>query len=181
MIETPQIMVYVPSQYLGYKDQNQLKKAYLMAVDSRTSMALSFTVYLETGAIWSGLPIEAIRMDKYNKINLKVQFSNDLLQPFSCLSDDASIIEYSLLKNAKVSCKGLGPGHYLFTISYRNKGLAEDPEQNKTHNIICLDNGQLAALPNNNLIVKDNWFSDENQKEELKNYKRNSKHYFPGG
>lgn len=181
MVQLPEILVYVKSEFLGFKSKNPFKKAYLLAVDTRTSMALKFTVYLDSGAVWSGLPIEALYCDKFGSINTKIHYENQILQPFSCLSNESKVIEYGLIKNAEIKSRTLGKGHYMFTINYIGLGLSEDPEQYKTHNIVCLENGQLAALPNNDFTVVDNWFVDDNAKEELKFYRRNKKHYFPGG
>ena len=73
--------------------------------------------------------------------------------------------------------KDLGPANYLFTINYQGDGIAEDPEQYKTHNIVVLNNGQLAAVPNNIMKAKDNWFSTDKKMK----YARIKKHYFAGG
>lgn len=183
MINTPSIKVKVNNYYLtDGTDLGKFTEGYLMAVDCRPFQAIKFTVYLESGAIWSGLPIEAIYCDNFKEISLSSappqHLTTDVLQPFSCLEGPYDTIEYNLIKNAKLNTK-LGNAHYLFTINYEGSGLASDPEQYKTHNIVVLESGQLAALPNNMIKVVDNWFSDDTI--DTSNYKRSSKHYFPGG
>lgn len=178
MIETPRIKVLVKNTYLGLKDDG-LTQAYLMAVDCRMSSYIRFTVYLETGALWSSLPIEAIYCDKFGEVDLTKESSTEDLQPYSCLEGPISIVEYTLVKNASVDTKTLGAGNYLFTINYEGVGISEDPEQYKSHNIVCLESGQLCALPNNYIRFKDNWFAQHNN-EKLE-YKRSKTYYFPGG
>ena len=178
MIQAPKVKLLVDNKFLGLTNSG-LTQAYLLALDCRMSSFIRFTVYLESGAVWSGLPIEALYCDRFNSVQMDDKLTTDVLQPFSCLEGPTSIVEYEILKNASVMSRGLGSGNYLFTINYQGNGLAEDPEQYKTHNIIVLESGRLAALPNNYLRFKDNWFSYQaNQPVE---YKRMPDFYFPGG
>jgi hypothetical protein len=177
VITTPKIKLLVDNKYLGL-DNSNLTQAYLLAVDCRMSSFIRFTVYLETGAVWSGLPIEALYCDRFGSVE-RNGLSTEKLQPYSCLEGPVSIVEYELLKNAAVETKTLGSGYYLFTINYQGSGLADDPEQYKTHNIVVLENGRLAAMPNNYLRFKDNWFSYE--ASEPVAYKRSPEYFFAGG
>ena len=179
MKNLPAIKIFVDKNYITDFSENGLVEAYLLAADCRKNSIIKFTVYLSSGAIWSGLPINAVWTDRYNPIDLDKKIEDSkTLQPFSCLENPISIITYDLVKNTLLECE-LGEANYLFTINYEGDGLAEDPEQYKTHNIVVLKSGQLAALPNNHLRFKDNWFSD--LKEDTSNYKRNKRHWFPGG
>lgn len=178
MINTPSIKVIVLNEYLtDFKEKGQTE-GYLLAVDCRPGSIIKFTVYLQSGAIWSGLPIEALFCDKFSKITFKKIKKTKELQPFSCTEGPISIVSYPLIKNANLNTK-LGPANYLFTINYEGEGLSEDPEQYKTHNIVVLKSGQLSALPNNFISVLDNWFSEE--KYDTSKYKRTRKFFFPGG
>lgn len=179
MIETPIIKVLVHKSFLTAGVETEFVDAYLMGIDARPNHHIRFTVYLSSGAVWSGLPIEAVYCDRFNPINVTAVLETSKLQPFSCLEGPASVITYSLLKNAKLETS-LGPANYLFTVNYQGEGLAEDPEQYKTHNIVVLTSGQLAALPNNQMRVLDNWFASS-QANATANYKRSNKFYFPGG
>lgn len=178
MTPLPAIKIHVDTLYLTQRKQKGFTEAYLMGVDARMSDALKFTVYLESGAVWSGLPIEALYCDRFGAI-APCHWSNEILQPYSCLDGPVSVIRYKLLKNAKLIIKDLGAARYLFTINYQGGGLADDPEQFKTHNVIVLDEfGVLAAVPNNYMKVADNWFGAN---IDTRNYRRNNKHYFAGG
>ncbi len=177
MLSLPAIKVSIAKGYLTANAEHGFVNAYLMAVDARPSQHLRFTVYLESGAIWSGLPIEAIYCDRFGLITPD-NLTTETLQPFSCLEGPVSIISYPLIKHAHLETR-LGKARYLFTINYEGEGLSEDPEQAKSHNIVVLQNGRLAALPNNYMRVVDNWFSEADQS--TSNYKRTNRFFFPGG
>lgn len=174
----PARKVLIKSEYLSnYQIKDQFVEAYLLSVKTMPYRALQFTVYTEHGAIYSHLPIEAIYFSPLPP-NIK-HFTTEQLQPFSCLENPATIITYSLLNMAccKVTSLGNIEAYYLFTIDYCGNGLAFDPEQTKTHNIVALSTGQLAAMPNNFLRFDDNWFKIH----ENFPYKRQQQNYYPGG
>lgn len=181
----PTIKVQVNRNYLN-KELYGWESAYLVAAHCRNGRPILFTVHLESGALYSGLPIEAVMCDRYEG---NESFSYDptlmiteTLQPFSCLEGPVQAITYEHLKGCAGQFK-IGdttmPGHYLFTIDYAGSGLAEDPEQYKTHNIIQLDNYHLAALPNNHCLFQDNFFTVNDKG--WPRYARNTKYWTAGG
>ncbi len=176
VINSPTIKLFVKSKYITGLDSENIP-CYLMGIDARENQHLRFTVYLNSGAIWSGLPIEALYSDRMEKEQDKL-FENHELQPFTCLDGTVSVVTYKILMNANVKT-ALGLGRYLFTVNYQGMELSDDPEQYKTHNIIALDNGQVCALPNNMIKVVDNWFTIEDA--DTKNYKRTNVRYTAGG
>lgn len=177
----PSINVKVCKSYLTNGQESGLEDAYLLAVKSIPGRPLLFTVYLDTGASWSGLPITAIYCDRFNPINYDAPpLSIEEAQPFSCLEGDINVLTYNLLKNAKAY---LGPdklvGNYLFTIDYLGEGLAEEPSQHKTHNIFVLDTGHLVAYPNNMILWTDGFFAYE--PGTAPDYRRTNKYYLGSG
>jgi hypothetical protein len=175
VINLPAKKIFIRSEYLsadGVKDD--FVAAYFVAVKAVANKALQFTVYTEHGAIFSGLPIEAIT----SRPEIKgTPLTNEELQPFTCLEGPVSLVSYELLKDANLDTKLGISGSYVLTLDYEGSGLAEDPEQYKTHNLIQLDNGQFAALPNNYCYFKDNWLRSNKKFP----YKRPSKKYYAGG
>lgn len=173
------LKVFVKSEYLtNGKVLNEFIEAYLMALKAVVNRAIEFTVYTEHGAIFSGLPIEAVYKHIPNG-KFKI-FKTDKLQPYTCLESPVNIVKYGLLEHALCLVPSLKTyGHYLFTIDYSGGGLANDPEQHKTHNIIYLASGQLAAMPNNFIQFIDNWFVGLEIKKYP--YKRRTKNYYAGG
>jgi hypothetical protein len=168
----------------GGKVADNFTEANLIAVTSISNGILAFTVHLETGALWSRLPINALFIRRFNANATPSVMSLDLAQPYSCLEGDINVIAHPYLKNYEVTIFEGGKrnqprkGHYLFTVDYLGTGLAEDPVQFKTHNVCCLDTGELIAYPNNYLLFTDSYFTVS---ESPPQYKRQDKYYIPGG
>lgn len=174
-VNTPMLKLNVLKSFLTQDslDSNTFLECYLISVKSIYGRPLLFTIYTEDGALYSNLPIHCLYLNQ-----LKFQIELDVAQPYSCISDKIQIIQYEFMKDMDVKCylsSGVRKGRYLFTIDYYNDGLAEDPEQFKTHNIIALDEGPLVALPNNKCLFNDGFFSK--QSNELPKYKRNSNYW----
>lgn len=183
-VNVPTIKVKVDSTYLTKGKSNDLWNGYLVAVQCLPSRPLLFTVHLENGALFSGLPVAALFRSDVKKKN-KV-WGTPLLQPWSCLETlDISVLEYNHLKNYQVFVNSGDIkkfGQYMFTINYGGKGLSEDPEQHKSHNIVSLDHsGQFCAMPNNFLSFMDKYFYDYKLSDQRKLLSRNSKYYLAGG
>lgn len=177
----PAINVKICKTFLTNNQEQGLEDAYLVAVKSIPGRPLLFTVYLDTGATWSGLPITAIYCERFN-VATKKDYTIQECQPFSCLEGDINVITYDLLKNAEAKIKIKGEvvkANYLFTIDYLGEGLSEDPSQHKTHNIFVLDTGQLVAYPNNMILWQDKFFAYS--PETLPNYKRTNKYWMGSG
>jgi hypothetical protein len=156
IINTPTIAVQVVNKYLTQDASDyDFTSGYLTAVKSVDGNCLMFTVMLDNGAMYSNLPIEVIYCARYGEINPEVTFTTAQLQPYSCLDGDIEIVEYGVARHSEMMVKIAGldiAARYLFTIDYNGTDLADDPEQRKTHNIVCLVSGQLAALPNNKCL-----------------------------
>ncbi len=184
----PSLKVVVKDSYLTqHPTNNDLTQAYLVAVKSEQSQALKFTVFLETGALWSGLTIDALLCFRYDLPGFSEydEYTLQELQPYSCLSDQIQVISYKFMKNYMGRFKigdDVVPGAYLFTIETIGEGtLADDPEQFKTFNVIQLYNNQLAALPNNYCYWDDDYFVDKTKQDKVRSYRRNSEYPLPGG
>lgn len=165
------IKVQVKRSFLYQSREKGFEDGYLIAVKSQNNRPLMFTVHLESGALFSNIPINQIYCNRFRKNNEK-SYCLDSLQPYSCLTGDINVIKYNHLKDCKVHIKTLGTGYYLFTIDYLGEGLSEDPEQIKSHNIIALMDGALCALPNNHCLFIDRFFTN-NKSATFPVYKRN--------
>lgn len=183
----PSLKVRVWDEYLtDDPGRTESTEAYLVAVKSEINQALKFTVYLESGALWSGLTIDTLTCSRYPVMKgLCKVYSLQELQPYSCLSNNIQAIEYTFMKNYKGTFnigKEKVSGWYLFTIETIGSGtLADDPEQFKTFNVVQLENSQLAALPNNFCNWDDDFFFDGEKAKDKVNYRRNSNYPLPGG
>lgn len=175
--DLPALKVYIEQSYLTADQLHGLEEAYLVGVKSQANHPLKFTVHLETGGLWSGLPIEAISLSR----DLVLSYDTTLLQPFSCLEGNIQVIEYKYLQKYQVHAMIDGkllPGLYYCTIDYCGSGLTDDPEQFKTHNLILLDGGQIAALPNNMCLFTDHHFTKSSEPVIPRHYSRSSDRYY---
>lgn len=175
-ITLPAIKLFVRKKYIVYDPEDGFIEAYLMAVTAINGKALKFTVLTEHGAIYSGLPIEAL----FIKPSFEKIYDTPKLQPFSALEGPVSCVVLPLVQEAICNVIPLGESaQYLFSLFYESSlGLADDPEQNKSHNIVALSSGQLAAMPNNYLLFTNNWFCDTLN---TVTYKRQKQKFYPGG
>lgn len=159
ILDLPATKVFIYSQFLQAKHRERFTEAYLVAVTTIPGRPLLFTVHTVDGAVYSRLPIHSFQT-KETKQALSLYDLSDL-QPWSCLEGPAFFIQHSYLKGYTVHAKVKGNtliAEYFGTIDYFGGGLASDPEQHKTHNLIMLDNGQMAALPNNHCLFVDKHF-----------------------
>jgi hypothetical protein len=82
----------------------------------------------------------------------QIEYDLDVLQIWDCFSPNAYIFEKTFFNRCRVETflktKKLVEGNYLFTIDWEGY-LADVPEEHKSANFIELENGQIAAQPNN--------------------------------
>lgn len=184
-INLPKLKVQVKSSFVtSNKKEWWLIEGYLVAARCNYGEPILFTIHLQNGALFSGLPIEALSIDSC-PVQLIDELTTAELQPWSCLESPVQVIQYDYFKNAEVtinSPKIQEVGEYLFSIDYHGEGLARDPEQHKTHNIIRINSsGRLCAMPNNYLIFKDEFFYDDKLSNQRRLLKRNTVRYKAGG
>jgi hypothetical protein len=185
MINVPTTKVYVKPEYLGLSPDLPLQEAYLIAVEGKQNESLKHTIHLSSGALFGGLPIECLYWKEAAASSEHALFwDTSVLQPYSCTEGPIHCVELSYLRNYQGVARIDGADYnveYMFTISYSGIGLTSDPEQNKTHNYVkLLDNGQIAALPNNKLLWIDEHFTDNGDPVTWPPYRRVSKKYLAG-
>lgn len=168
-IEIPRFKGLIISEFISTAKQ-ELIEAYIFSLTTIEARPLLFTIHTIDGALYSRIPIQAI----LHRLPTGTQFNADYLDPWGAISSSSQAVSYNYLKDYHVISETLGRGTYKFTIDYFNGGFSEDPEQHKTSNIIFLDNGQIAALPNNFTLFKDRHFTTPNQ---LYKYKRNKTYW----
>jgi hypothetical protein len=75
-----------------------------------------------------------------------------------CCSYDVTVIEYEYLQGMRCQCllkdKKAYAGEYLFTVDWCGTNDSEEPGEggHKCAHILCLDNGNYAAQPNNRIF-----------------------------
>ncbi len=167
ILDIPYLKVLIDKRVLTGSEESGFINAYLFSVTLIESRPLLFTAHLEDGAIYSRIPLKYI-------FHKEPEGERLLTDPWGAISSNGQVVQHRYLKDYFVECDISGfavAGRYLFTIDYFDGGFSEDPEQHKTSNIISLETGQLAALPNNLCRFVDDHFTESG---DLLKYKRNS-------
>lgn len=157
--DCPTTKVLVRAEYLYNHERGHgtYVEGYLFAVTSLANRPLLFTVHLQSGAVISRLPLDALCTKPCEKWPL-----HDL-ELWSALSNTITVLQHEYLKrySMQVRVNDMSYGAtYLFTIDSCGEGFAESPDQHKTFNIAQLDTGHLVAQPNNRCLFLDSHFVD---------------------
>lgn len=149
-----------------------------MSVRARSNQALQFTVLLDNGALFTGLPAHAItfREDLFNR---KLELTD--AQMWDCVSDDIDVFCMESLRYAecevrpnKISPKS---GTYLFTIDFVGEGYSRHPTHWKQLHVIQTTDGYLMLYPQYRIRFLDAALFEE---KDLPKYKANTKHWIVG-
>lgn len=170
ILDIPRFKCWVQQAYLSNNEQNGFVEGYCIAVTLIENRPLLFTVHTIGGAIYSRLPIYAV--------NHEPMLAEHPLRPdtWGAISSNGQVIAHQYLKDYRTVVTIDGEkfeGIYKFTIDYFDGGFAEDPEQHKTSNIIFLENGKIAAVPNNQCLFLDSHFTGPDDTK----YKRNTTYF----
>lgn len=141
--DCPPIQVKVSNSYLKQNKSYGHEKGTLIAIRVQQNQSFQFTVLLESGALFTGIPISAI-------CGLEADTALDIMeaQAYDAIGEDIEVIEHQILRLMNCEVKtyenNLIKGVYLFTIEFRNSGLARHPEQWKQFHVISSEYGFLA-------------------------------------
>lgn len=155
---------YVESSFVARSPRPTLEPCTWFGLTSVPGRAWGLTVLLESGAIYSGIPPHAIVFG--DQVAAAVNDSNLQLadwtiyeaQLWDCFGYDFAVHEYEHLQGRDVEAAIAGipelvDGVYLFTAQHYGDGYSRTPEQAKQFHFVQLENGRLAALPANKLVV----------------------------
>jgi hypothetical protein len=174
ILDFPRLKVRIDKSFIsngeGFED------GYIFAVTLLENRPLLFTVHLESGAIYSRLPLKAFENKLYEHMELtETELEN--VDPWGAISSFGQVIKHEYLKDYAVKVRNgesFINGMYWATIDYMEGGFAQDPEQHKTSNIILLENGQIGAYPNNHCLFVDRHFTKEDPETQ---YRRNDEYF----
>lgn len=174
LVDIPFIHGFVRRPYItGVGNNFDYEECYIFAMTCIASRPPLFTCHLRSGAVFSRLPLEAF-------VTTSGYVDPDpALVPWTCVGHRADVLCHEYLKDytVKVLNKDL-VGRYLFTIDYTTGNYSEDSEQHKTHNVIALLDGRIAAMPNNYCRFIDQHFVDETLS--TGDYRRQRAHWTAG-
>jgi len=167
---------YVFCEFLrGHEEgHGETEAVMVFGLASHASRALGFHILTESGATFWNVPIHALAMTPDAQ---REELST--LQPWDCFSENVTAAEFKALRGLRVEAH-LSPerremGSYLFTVDWFDNGYSFEPEQAKCAHILVLDNGCLAALPNNRVIWFEQSFTKSKPGGERPLYRVNTK------
>jgi len=162
------LYVNVKNEFLGPKMPNGVTRAIWHGIYSREYQTLMCHVFLESGAHWSGLPLHAISVTEDFSV------TREHLMPWAAMGEDTEVWHAHYL--AGLSCEIHAPfkakGRHTGMVVDWSDGYSRYPEEHKPLNLISLDSGQFALLPNNYATYRDGHFTNPSARENLKNYRR---------
>jgi hypothetical protein len=180
----PPLKVFVRNEFL-YDQQSghgEFTEGWLHAIRSIKGLGFQFYVLLETGALFTGLPLHALCVKKDAP-----KWELAKTQLWDNLSYDISVIQFDFIKG--MSCEVLlkdktrETGSYIFTVDYahpsdNSNGLSETPNEWKSAHFIELNNGNIVAYPPNRILFKDASLIDPNVDPSKLGYKVNTHYWY---
>jgi len=175
----PPIRVHVWDYFLYNRDGSKEGKTagHLMAVRARSNQALQFTVLLDNGALFAGLPAQAITFTP-DTINPKLNMQD--AQMWDCISEHIEVFTVENLRYADCAVKGdqfKELGTYLFTIDFVGEGYSRHPTHWKQLHAVQTLSGYLLLYPQYRLQFLDKALLCE---EKLPAYIANEHHWIVG-
>jgi hypothetical protein len=168
------IYVNVDNRFLGPEMPNGVTPGIWHGVYAREGQVLMCHVLLESGANWSGLPLHALSFTQ------DFRFPAEKLMPWGAMGTNTVVwsADYLLGLACDVHAPIEATGrHTGFVVDWVD-GFSRYPHEHKPLNLIVLDSGQFALLPNNYLTYKDAHFVREEARENMKYYRRGETVYW---
>lgn len=136
----PALPVYVHHSFLHKASEDSWKlkpeAGTLVSVRAQSNQALQFSVLLESGALYTGLPINALASAPHFDVMPLLK-----AQAYDCICSHIEVIELELLRRMKCTYlpweeKTPHQAYYLFTIDFTETGLARHPVQWKQFHVL---------------------------------------------
>jgi len=140
----------------------QFEECAIFGITSIPSRALHFSILCESGAQWARIPIHMLRHHKPEKNAPKHDLPG--LMCWDCHGWSFSVTQYDFLR--EMGCKfrqpdgKIVPASYWFTLDHTENGYSLYPPEHKCYHLLLLEDGsgQIAAMPNNRILWKDDSF-----------------------
>ncbi len=168
------LYVNVDNRFLGDKMPQGTTPAIWHGVFCRANQILMCHVLLESGANWSGLPIHALSTSE------SFIYGTNELVPWAAMGEDIDVFHSKYLEG--IECRTSNSleskaRHTGIIIDWKD-GFSRYPQEHKPLNLLELQSGQFAVLPNNYIVYSDKHFVTKDAQENLKYYKRGEKTYW---
>jgi hypothetical protein len=169
---------YVQTDILrGLDGSEEFEPCVIIGVTSRPSRCLHFSILCESGAQWANIPIHKLRWEMPENAPHPIHD----LQCWDNHGWDFSTVQYDYLR--EMGCEyrtpdgKMIPASYWFTLDHTDNGFSQYPPEHKCYHLLLLEDssGQIAAMPNNRILWKDDSFVKPNP-DTLKTYRVMSPH-----
>jgi hypothetical protein len=177
----PPIPVYVWDHFLYDCESSNRNKTsgHLISVRARQNQALQFTILLDNGALFTGLPAHAITFTESTLNDIRPLPD---CQMWDCISDDIDVFTMESLRYADCEVKagelGFVSGQYLFTIDFVGEGYSRHPTHWKQLHAVQTNAGYFLLYPQYRIRFIDKALLED--KKELPRYKANTRHWIVG-
>lgn len=168
------LYVNIDNKFLGPNMPEGTTQAIWHGVYCREYQTLMAHVMLESGAHWSGLPVHSMSSTK------DFSWKMEQLMPWAAMGNEIETFSVKYLEGLEcdvfkpIESKGRHTGIMIDWVD----GYSRYPAEHKPLNVIQMENGQFAFLPNNFVLYRDKHFTDSKTKENLKHYRRGETVYW---
>lgn len=155
----------VRREFITNNTHSGIEHCIIHAVSVRPSESLTFSVLLENGAQYRGIPIHGLIVDQRPAMSIPPMLELQSHQCWGCFGTEFSIVnmQFNHLMNAEwtdsfgniFTGRGLG-----WAIEFHNDGYSNAPHQDKSFNMLLSTEGYLAAMPNNRVRWWDDSFTN---------------------
>jgi len=164
------IYVNINNVALGPEMPAGTTRGILHGIYCRPGQAIMGHVLLESGAHWSGM--------LWHLISTSDMFMEQplVLQPWGAMGEDMEAWHCHYLEGlvcSSIRGVALHGRHTGIIIDWRD-GFSRYPDEHKPLNMVHLNGGQFALLPNNYLLFNDKHFVRPSARTSVANYRRNS-------
>ena len=168
------LYVNVDNRLIGPNMPKGTTRAIWHAVHSRPGQVLMCHLLLESGAHWSGMPLQGISSTE------NFEMPHELLMPWTAMGDEIETFYVKYLEG--LACNTIRPfqrraRHTGIMIDWAD-GFSRYPQEHKPLNLLELDNGQFTLLPNNFVLYEDAHFVKHASRENTRFYLRGDTVYW---
>jgi len=170
------IYVNVKNSFLGPTMPEGVTPAIWHGIYARPYQTLYCHVLLESGANWSGLPLHAM------STTLDFSLPRESLVPWGSMGEETEAWHAHYLEGLECAVHApiKAPGRHTGIVIDWADGFSRYPQEHKPLNLIALNSGQFALLPNNYATYVDNHFCRADAKLNLKHYRRGDEVFWEG-
>ena len=168
------LYVNVCNRFLGPNMPEGVTAGIWHGVYAREYQTLMCHVLLESGAHWSGMPLHAL------STTTDFSMTREQLMPWASMGQETEVHFAKYLEGLQcaVHAPFTGVGRHTGIMIDWSDGSSRYPSEHKPLNLIGLESGQFALLPNNFATYADKHFVNDSARKNLNNYKRGEEVYW---